>query len=119
MTTDDLVWLISWLWYRGSTTRRGNEAREHESLAEEDGEPMDRADPNGEDEDETDQTGVCCHALTDTRCWSSAGTAGWLVLLRMRPVPRAACGLTLGPEMESGPRPRKGAGLTGNYSPAV
>ena len=32
---------------------------------------------------------------------------------------RTAFGLTLGPEMEGGAATPKGAGLTGNYSPAV
>ena len=69
MTTDDLVWSISLSLHRGSTSRCGEARREedtwlrraglggHDALAEEDGEPTDRTDPDGEDGDETTLTG--------------------------------------------------------------
>ena len=76
-------------------------------------------DPNGEDEDETDRAEARCHAPTDAGCWSSAGTAGGSCCFGCGPATRTACGLTLGPEMEGGAATPKGAGLTGNYSPAV
>ena len=76
-------------------------------------------DPNGEDEDETDRAEARCHAPTDAGCWSSAGTAGGSCCFGCGPATGTACGLTLGPEMEGGAATPKGAGLTGNYSPAV
>ena len=109
-STDDLVWLISRSLYRGSSTRRGNEARGLESLAEEDEGPMDHVDPNGEEGDETDRAEARCHAPTGAGCWSSAGTAGGSCCFGCGPATGTACGLTSGPEMGSGPRSRRRSG---------
>ena len=62
-----------------------------------------------------------CRALVGRRCWSSAGVAVWLTLLRMRS--RAESGLrarvALGSVCAATRTPKGTRDLTGCYSPAV